>query len=89
MAIYTIWKVVLKTDLVQDIEVPEGAEMLTAREQHNQICVWLKCDPSRPKSKRRIAVIETWQAAPEGARYIGTGFLEDGRSFHVFDFIAD
>jgi hypothetical protein len=83
---FTIWKAVLKATDVQDIEVPEDAELLTAREQNEQLCVWFKCDPSKPLSKRRIAVCGTGHPAPEGARYVGTGFLMGGQLvFHVFE----
>lgn len=83
---YTVWKAVLKAVDVQDIEVPEDAEFLTARDQHDQLCIWFKCDPSKPLSKRRIATCGTGHPVPEGARYIGTGFLHGGQFvFHVFE----
>lgn len=83
---YTIWKVVLKATDVQDIEVPANAELLTARDQLEQICVWFKCNPNNPMTKRRVAIIGTGHPAPEGARYVGTGFLHGGQFvFHVFE----
>lgn len=83
---FTVWKAILKPADVQEIEVPEDAELLTAREQFNKICVWYKCDPDNPMTKRRIAIVGTGQAAPEGARYVGTGFLEGGHLvLHVFE----
>lgn len=83
---YTIWKTVLKVADVQDIDVPENAELLTARDQLEQMCVWFKCDPSNPTTKRRIAIVGTGHAAPEGARYVGTGFLHGGQLvLHVFE----
>ncbi len=86
---YTIWKTALKAADVQEIEVPEDAELLTAREQNEGLCIWFKCDPSKPLSKRRIAICGTGHPAPEGGRYIGTGFLLGGSLvFHVFERIA-
>ena len=83
---HTIWKAVLKAADIQDIEVPEHAELLTARNHNEQLCVWFKCDPSNNLTKRQIVVVGTGHPAPEGARYIGTGFLEGGRLvFHVFE----
>ena len=83
---YTIWKVALKVAGVQDIQVPEGAELLTARDQHEQLCIWFKCGPSKPPTWRRIAICGTGQPAPEDARYVGTGFLHGGSLvLHVFD----
>lgn len=87
---YTIWKAVLKATDVQDIEVPEDAELLIARDQHEQLCVWFKCDPNKPLSKRRIAVRGTGHYVPAGARYVGTGFLRGGALvLHVFERITD
>lgn len=83
---YTIWKTVLKVADVQDIDVPEDAELLTAREQNEQLCIWFKCDPSKPTSKRRVAICGTGHSAPEGARYVGTGHLMEGQLvLHVFE----
>jgi hypothetical protein len=83
---YTIWKSVLKATDVQDIDVPEDAELLTAREQYGELCVWFKCDPSKPATKRRVAICGTGHPAPEGARYVGTGFLSGGALvLHVFE----
>jgi hypothetical protein len=83
---YVVWKVALKAVDVQEIEVPEDAELLTAREQNEQLCVWFKCDPTKRASKRRIVIVGTGHPAPEGARYVGTGFLMGGQLvFHVFE----
>jgi hypothetical protein len=86
---FTIWKAVLDLTDVQDIEVPADAELLTAREQYGSICVWFKCDPSRPMTKRRVAICGTGHPAPEGARYVGTGFLSGGALvLHVFERVS-
>lgn len=82
----TIWKATLKATDVQDIEVPADAELLTARDQHGELCVWFKCNPMNPPTKRRIAIVGTGHPAPEDARYVGTGFLHGGQLvFHVFE----
>ncbi|MBY9045601.1 DUF7352 domain-containing protein, partial [Pseudomonas fluorescens] len=68
------------------ITVPEGAEMLTAREQHGQICIWFKCDPGALKVKRRIALVGTGYPAPDDARYLGSAHLDGGHLvLHVFE----
>lgn len=59
-----IWKRILKPAQLQDIEVPEGSELLTARDQIEQICIWFKCDPERRMEKRRIAMCGTGHEAP-------------------------
>lgn len=81
----TIWKAVLKMTDVQEITVPIGAEILCAREQYEEICVWFRCDPYALKEPRKIAVIGTGNPAPEDGRYIGTALLRGGQLiFHVF-----
>jgi hypothetical protein len=83
---YSVWKTILRIANVQDIEVPKDAELLTARDQHEQICVWFKCNPANPTTKRRIAMVGTGHPVPEGARYVGTGFLDGGQLVvHVFE----
>lgn len=87
----TIWKTVLAKLPLQLIEVPAGAEMLCAREQYNEMCVWYRCDPGSPKEPRTIAICGTGHPAPEAAeaRYLGTCALNDGTfQFHVFEKIA-
>ena len=82
----TIWKATLTVAGVQDIEVPEGAQILTARDQNDEMCVWFKCDPSKQPTKRRIIIVGTGHPAPDIDRYIGTGFLHGGQLvFHVFE----
>lgn len=80
----TIWKTVLAVRRVQDIEVPEGAEFLCAREQHGETCVWYRCDPSAPKTMRRIAIVGTGNAAPQPSesRYLGMASLDNGHTIH-------
>ena len=85
---YTVWKAILKPADVQEIDVPEHAEILTARDQHEQLCVWFKCNPNNPVTKRTIAIVGTGHPAPGGGRYVGTGFLHGGQLvFHVFEHV--
>ncbi len=84
----TIWKAILSPIGVQTITVPRGAELLCAREQIGQICVWFRCDPHEPFEERAIAIVGTGHGAPvEGdGRYLGTAILHDGQLvFHVFE----
>lgn len=86
MTDYMIWKTVLFPVRIMEITVPEGAEMLCAREQHNEMCVWFRCDPAAPPTKRTIFVIGTGHLAPENAHYIGTCFMEGGDLvWHIFE----
>ena len=83
----TIWKAVLVSANVQTIKVPAGAEMLCAREQHKEICVWYRCDPTAPLTDREIAIVGTGHPCPAGeGRYLGTASLRGGAlMFHVFE----
>lgn len=84
----TVWKAVLRPTDMQKIMVPIGAEMLCAREQDGQICVWYRCNPSAPMEAREIAIVGTGRPAPSGAddRYLGTAALSGGAlMFHVFE----
>lgn len=84
----TIWKAALRPTNIQEIEVPVGAEILHATNQHNQACVWFRCDPSQPVEKRKIAICGTGHSAPEpsNSRYLGTAMLERGAIvLHIFE----
>ena len=80
-----IWKTVLKGTDVQIVEIPQGAEILCAREQNGNICMWYRCDPAAAKIEHKVAIVGTGSWAPEDGRYIGTAFLHNGSLvFHVF-----
>jgi hypothetical protein len=82
-----IWKTVLKLTDVQQIKVPAGAEILCAREQNEQICVWYRCDPRAPDVHRTLHIVGTGNGGPSDAgRYLGTASLRQGQLiFHVFE----
>jgi len=84
----TIWKtVVCQDELDHGIVVPSDAELLYAREQHNEVCIWFRCEPSRPQERRRIKVVGTGHSdCPDGGRYLGSAHLNNGQLvFHVFE----
>ncbi len=85
-----VWKAVLQPVDVQQISVPQGAELLCAREQHERICVWFRCDPSAPQSSRTVAIVGTGNGAPAAdGRYLGTASLSGGAlMFHVFERVS-
>lgn len=88
MSAQVIWKAILKPIAVQDIEAPEGAEILCAHEQYEQICVWFRCDPNAETVCRKIAIVATGAPAPAATdgRYLGTAFLRESQLvFHVFE----
>lgn len=81
----TIWKAVIAQD-DHSFEAPIGAELLTAREQGSDLCVWFRCNPDLPKEKRRVEVCGTgWENSPQG-RYVGSAHFDGGQLvFHVFE----
>lgn len=85
----TIWKAVLEPADLQKIDVPFSAELLCAREQHDQICIWFKCDPGVQKEARSVSIVGTGHPAPDGnVRYLGTASLHGGQlMFHVFEHV--
>ncbi len=83
-----IWKQVLAVVDTQEIEVPKGARLLTAREQNNQPCVWFMCDPDAPKTKRTIYICGTGHEAPDWheTNYLGTAITHGGGLvWHIFE----
>lgn len=81
----TIWKIILRPTHTQEIEVPVGAEILCAREQIEQICIWFRCDPTAANETRTIDIVGTGHPASDG-RYVGTASLSGGQLiFHVFE----
>lgn len=84
----TIWRSVLKSTDVQEIEVPEGSVFLCAAQQYNDICIWYSCEDTAFLTKRTIAIVGTSHPAPEPdeVKYLGTMFLHAGALvFHVFE----
>lgn len=86
----TIWKAPLNGVDEQTIQVPVGADLLSAREQGDGICVWYRCDPAQEtKEARTILIRGTGHMnvpGAEAARFLGTVSLLSGRLiFHVFE----
>jgi hypothetical protein len=86
---YTVWKQVLDIADSQELMLPAGAELLTAREQYDAPCVWFRCDPNAPKTPRTIIMAGTGHQhvpSPEQGRYVGSCSLRGGGLiFHVFE----
>lgn len=86
-----IYKYELSPNSPQSIDLPEGAQILTAQGQHGRnVCLWALVDPERPKEKRYFEVFATGESVHEDMgverRYIGTAQLEGGLLiFHVFE----
>lgn len=81
----TIWKYVLQPNI--DIEMPVGAQILSVREQGNDICMWALVNPDAHKEKRIFMVFGTGHDVPPvQMKFLGTAHLQsDGLVFHVFE----
>ncbi len=58
---------------LQEIELPEGAQILSVQTQHESICLWALVDQDKAKEMRRIILIGTGHYLPEGDhKFLGT-----------------
>ena len=84
-----IFKYPLEIIDTQFIELPLGAEILTAQIQGDQLCLWAMVNalPEAIKKNRRIEIIGTGYPVPTGElKYISTFQVMDGSLiFHVFE----
>jgi hypothetical protein len=86
----TIWKFPLKLREYNEVEMPKGAEVLTAQVQGETICVWAGVDPEAPTEPRMFQISGTGTTMHEHQerKYIGT--VQRGRYvFHVFEVLGD
>lgn len=87
----SIYKYTLTPAEMQNIELPEGAEILTTQTQNGEICIWAMVNPDAKKVIRTFTVIGTgWRIITESnLKYIGTVQLEGGALvFHVFEWVS-
>lgn len=84
----TIFKYTLSPDDAP-VEMPVGAEVLTAREQGENICVWARVETTETlKDKRTFKVFGTGHEIPDDPNfhYVGTAMLQGGGLvMHVFE----
>lgn len=72
----------------QCIEIPRDAEILSAQNQNENMCIWVKLKPNAEKIPRIIEIYETGQGIknPTNLKFIGSVQL-DGNSLvlHIFE----
>ena len=86
----TIWKAALKPMNVQQVMMPRGAKILSARAQGNIPTIWFLCDPAEPMQDREIHIIGTGHDAPYPAdvkfKFIDTVQMSGGMLVvHIFE----
>lgn len=65
--------------------MPEGADILRIGRQGDQACMWVQCDPDKPREIRSFQTVGTgYKEITEDMRYVGT--YEDGAYvWHVYE----
>lgn len=84
-----IYKYPLKMQGLQNLQLPEGAEILTVQPQHDQVCLWALVAPENEPASRTVWIIGTGhpiEATDHLGRYVATFQLHGGELvFHVFE----
>jgi hypothetical protein len=81
-----IWKFTLQP-LINHIDMPDHARVLSAAFQGDELRVWAVVVPSNRSRKRGFFVAGTGWPCDDKAvgAFVGTAFHPDGLVFHVFD----
>ena len=83
----TIWKFPLELKGLQNISIPEGADILNCAIQNGGVFLWALVDPSLPLQRREIEMIGTGNQIPEEERrYIST-IIDGALVWHIFEVI--
>jgi hypothetical protein len=83
----SVWKYEIDS-MYCALDMPAGAQLLSVREQGDNICLWALVDPEASVQKRRFRVLGTGQALPQGESlcFVGMAHLQDAAYvFHVFE----
>lgn len=86
----TIWKYTLEVKTAQTIKLPVGAEILSIKNQNDNICLYAMVDGNEEETEvRTILIFGTGHAIPENinvAEFLDTVSLRNGLlMFHVFN----
>lgn len=83
----TIWKFPLAITDIQNVMLPEGAVILSAQSQRDNLCLWALVSPDAPKQRREIEILGTGNPVPDvKRRYISTTQMLGGDLvWHVFE----
>jgi len=73
-----IWKFGLSENCT--VEMPQGARILTVREQGNDVALWAEVDPKAPRERRQFRLYGTGFELPSNKllNYLGTAMIMGG-----------
>jgi len=84
----TIWKFPIKITEVQRVEMPIGAEILSAQMQNGDLCLWALVSPASNKEMRIIEIHGTGNyIVPANRKFIGAAQMLGALVWHVFESI--
>jgi hypothetical protein len=68
------------------LELPRGAEILSANVKGDDAYIWALVDPDVPLTDRVIGAYATgYSNVPVGAKFIDTVHFQNGLVFHIFE----
>lgn len=72
-----------------EIDMPDGAVILTAQIQYGEVCIWARCQTENPNVRRKFQFYGTGHSIPLNAsKYIGTVQEMLGKLvWHVFEIV--
>lgn len=83
-----IFKYKLELRARGSLELPEGADILTARFQNSTfgsgLMIWAAVNPEARKERKAYAVLPTGEEVPEGLKYLATVETPSDLIFHVY-----
>lgn len=83
-----IWKFELAITDMQEVTMPDGAELLSVANQNGNLCLWAIVDPSKERRRRYIEIIGTGNPMPTDMgvdrKFIGTAVVNPF-VWHVFE----
>lgn len=85
----TIYKYPIGRTDQQIVAMPQGARILTAQVQDQQLCLWAEVDPALAKEPRTICIVGTGHAIPAGPLLYLTSVLDGPFVWHVYERARD
>ena len=82
----TVFKYPIKGTPKEEIDLPHGAQLLTARYRGSQLFIWARVDPQAENEKRDIYVVGTGEAIEVSGLYYVATVERPNTSFihHIF-----